>query len=331
MRVVLVSAPYLIPVLDQFRPLFESAGLELRVAPVRERLTEAELRAYAGAVDGVICGDDLFTAQVLQAAAPRLKVISKWGTGIDSIDRSEAERLGIRVFNTPGAFTEAVADSVLGYVLAFARRIPWTDRDLKEGGWGKPACRSLAECSLGVVGVGSIGKAVLRRARAFGMSLLGNDIVPIDSAFLAETGAAMVSLHELLERSDFVSLNCDLNPTSLGLIDAAALDHMKPSAVLINTARGPVVDEEGLIGFLRKRRLAGAALDVFREEPLPQDSPLRSMENVLLSPHNANSSPEAWARVHRTTIDNLFRGLGLPTPTEGWPAESGLPGSNQTE
>jgi D-3-phosphoglycerate dehydrogenase len=323
MPVVLVSAPYLIPVLDQFRPLLESAGLELRVAPVRERLTEDELRSYAGAVDGVICGDDPFTAEILQAAAPRLKVISKWGTGIDSIDRPEAERLGIRVFNTPGAFTEAVGDSILGYVLAFARRIPWTDRDLKQGGWQKLACRSLAECSLGVVGVGAIGKAALRRARAFGMSLLGNDIVSIDPAFLAETGLAMVSLQELLERSDFVSLNCDLNPTSLGLIDAAALDRMKPSAVLINTARGPVVDEEALIISLRTGRLAGAALDVFREEPLPEDSPLRSMDNVLLSPHNANSSPEAWARVHRNTIENLLRGLGLPIPPADGAARPG--------
>jgi D-3-phosphoglycerate dehydrogenase len=319
MPVVLISAPYLIPVLDQFRPLFESAGIELRVASVRERLAEGELRQYAGEVDGIICGDDPLTAEVLRAAAPRLKVISKWGTGIDSIDRAEAERLGIRVFNTPGAFTEAVADSVMGFVLAFARRIPWTDRELKRGGWGKPACRSLAECSLGVVGVGAIGKAVLRRARAFGMSLLGNDIVSIDPAFLAETGVAMVSLQELLEGSDFVSLNCDLNPTSIGLIDAAALARMGPSAVLINTARGPVVDEKALVASLRDGRLAGAALDVFEDEPLPLDSPLRSMDHVLLSPHNANSSPWAWARVHRNTIDNLFRGLGLATPTEGWP------------
>jgi D-3-phosphoglycerate dehydrogenase len=155
------------------------------------------------------------------------------------------------------------------------------------------------------------------------MSLLGNDIISIDPAFLAETGVAMVSLQELLEGSDFVSLNCDLNPTSVGLIDAAALACMRPSAVLINTARGPVVDEEALIASLRDGRLAGAALDVFQDEPLPQDSPLRSMEQVLLSPHNSNSSPSAWRRVHRNTIDNLFRGLGLATPAEGWPGGSG--------
>jgi D-3-phosphoglycerate dehydrogenase len=311
---VLVSAPYILPVVDRFRPIFEAAGVHLLVAPVVERLTESQLTPYAGEVDGAICGDDLFTAEVLRAFAPRLKVISKWGTGVDSIDRAEAQRLGVSVFNTPGAFTEAVADSVLAYVLAFARRVPWTDREMKAGGWEKPACRALYECSLGVIGVGAIGKAVLRRARAFGLERRGNDIIPIDPAFLAETGTTMVSLDELLSRSDFVSVNCDLNPTSLGLIDAPALARMKPSAVLINTARGPVIEEAALVAALQQGTIAGAALDVYLDEPLARSSPLRSMDNVLLSPHNANSSPEAWERVHRNTIANLFRGLELAVP-----------------
>ena len=322
---VLVSAPYLLPVLDRFRPIFTSAAIELLTASVQERLTEQALLSFGGSVDGVICGDDPFTAEVLRAFAPRLRVISKWGTGVDSIDRPEAERLRIRVFNTPGAFTEAVADSVLGYILAFTRRIPWMDRRMKAGEWSKAACRALSECTLGVVGVGAIGKAVLRRARAFDMNLLGNDIVTIDPAFLAETGVTMVSLEELLAASDFVSLNCDLNPTSLGLIDRAALDRMRPAAVLINTARGPVVDERALAACLSQSRIAGAALDVFQEEPLPLSSPLRSMDNVLLSPHNANSSPQAWARVHRNTIENLFLGLDLEAPAAGWPAGAGIP------
>jgi D-3-phosphoglycerate dehydrogenase len=305
-------------VLDRFRPLFDGADLELVVAPVTERLTEEALLAYAGSIDGAICGDDAFTARVLRAGAPRLKVISKWGTGIDSIDRAEAERLGIQVLNTPGAFTEAVADTVLGLVLAFARRIPWTDRQMKASRWEKTSCRALEECTLGVVGVGAIGRAVLRRAATFGMELLGNDIVDIDPEFLGVTGVAMVPLQELLQRSDFVSLNCDLNPTSLRLIDERALARMKPSAVLINTARGPVVDEEALVASLRAGKIAGAGLDVFPEEPLPASSPLRSMDQVLLSPHNANSSPRAWERVHRNTIENLFRGLGL-APAK-WPA-----------
>jgi phosphoglycerate dehydrogenase-like enzyme len=139
----------------------------------------------------------------------------------------------------------------------------------------------------------------------------------LDPGFVAEVGLQVVSLERLLAESDFVSLNCDLNPTSRGLIDGRALKRMKPTAVLINTSRGPVVEEEALVAALQAGRIAGAALDVFVEEPLPSSSPLRSMENVLLSPHNSNSSPEAWERVHRNTVENLLRGLGVDWPSSG--------------
>lgn len=310
---VLISAPYFLAVLERFRPLLEAYGLKVIAPQVRERLEEADLLTYAGQFDGALCGDDRYTARVLEACLPRLKVISKWGTGIDSIDREAAARLGIQVRNTPNAFTLPVADTVLGYILAFARQLPWMDRALKSGGWEKLPARSLSECTLGVIGVGNIGKAVLRRARAFGMKLLGNDIVPIAPDFITEYGVEMTTLRDLLERADFVSLNCDLNPTSYHLINAETLGWMKPTAVLINTARGPIVDETALIEALQKGRIAGAALDVFEIEPLPLDSPLRRMENVLLAAHNANASPAAWERVHWNTLRNLFEGLGLPT------------------
>jgi D-3-phosphoglycerate dehydrogenase len=308
---VLLSAPYMVPLADDLRPLFDSAGLELIVAEVQERLAEAELLATVGEIEGVICGDDRFTARVLEKAAPRLKVISKWGTGIDSIDREAAARWGIQVCNTPGAFTEPVADTTLGYILAFARGGPSLDRAMKQGRWEKLPGRALHECALGVVGVGQIGKAVLRRAKCFGMRLLGNDIVEIDPGFVGQVGVQMVALSDLLAQADFVSLHCDLNPTSRGLMNAEALALMKPNAVLINTARGPVVEEGALIQALQEGRLSGAALDVFEREPLPEDSPLRRMENVMLSPHNANSSPAAWRRVHLNTLRNLFQGLSL--------------------
>ncbi|BAJ62684.1 phosphoglycerate dehydrogenase [Anaerolinea thermophila] len=312
MPTVLLSAPYMIPVVDRFRPVFAHYGLEIIVPPVRERLEEAELLEYAGQFDGAICGDDRFTARVIERCLPRLKVISKWGTGIDSIDHQAAQRLGVQVRNTPNAFTLPVSDSVMGYILAFARQIPWMDRAVKSGVWAKLPGYSLSERTLGVVGVGNIGKAVIRRARAFGMKILGNDIVPIAPDFILENGVEMTSLHDLLERSDFVSLNADLNPTSYHLINAETLAHMKPTAVLINTARGPLVDEPALIRALEEKRIAGAALDVFEIEPLPEDSPLRRMENVLLAAHNSNSSPAAWERVHWNTIRNLLDGLGIP-------------------
>jgi len=313
MPTVLISAPYLIPSIERFLPVLQYYGLEVLVAEVHERLSEEEILRYAGQFDGALCGDDRFTERVMQACLPRLKVISKWGTGIDSIDRAAAQRLGIRVCNTPNAFTLPVSDSVLGYILAFARQIPWMDRAVKGGVWAKLPGRSLSECTLGVIGVGNIGKAVLRRARAFGMKLLGNDIVPIAPDFIAENGVEMTSLEELLRRADFVSVNCDLNPTSYHIINAKTLGWMKPSAVLINTARGPLVDEPALVAALQRGQIAGAALDVFEVEPLPEDSPLRRMDNVLLAAHNSNASPAAWERVHWNTIRNLLDGLGIPS------------------
>lgn len=307
---VLVSAPYAMPVIDRFRRELEAAGCEVIVAKVRERLEEEELLAVIGDVAGVICGDDRFTERVL-AAAPRLKVISKWGTGIDSIDRAACARRGVQVRNTPNAFTEPVADTVLAWMLWFARRPAEQDRDIKAGRWEKPGLFALGEKTLGVVGVGAIGRAVARRAKAFGTTLLGTDPIRPPEDFLRETGLRLVPLDELLAASDFVTLNCDLNPTTTGLMDAAALAKMKPGAFLLNAARGPMIVEKDLVAALEGGRLAGAGLDVFEHEPLPAASALRRFPNVVLSPHNSNGSPRAYERVHANTIKNLLEGLGL--------------------
>ncbi len=311
MPTVLFSAPYMIPFVERFRPVFDHYGIELILPEVHERLEAADILKYAGQFDGAICGDDRYTASVLEACAPRLKVISKWGTGVDSIDAQACSRLGIKLGRTPNAFTLPVADTVMGYMLAFARRQPWMDKAMKSGVWDKIPGKALHEMTLGIIGVGAIGKALARRARAFGMTILGNDIVEIDHVFLAETGVRMTNLEVLLSNSDFISINCDLNPTSHHLINAQTLAHAKPGAILINTARGPIVDEPALVAALQSGKLGGAALDVFEFEPLPHDSPLLKMDNVLLAPHNANSSPAAWERVHWNTIKNLLDGLGL--------------------
>jgi len=317
MKTVLLTAPYMLPFVERFRPVFNQHQIRLILPEVAERMEEADLLAYAGQFDGAICGDDRYTAVVIAACAPRLKVISKWGTGIDSIDREACAKHNIMIGNTPDAFINPVADTVLGYLLAFARRQPWMNRAMRAGIWDKIPGRTLAECTLGVVGVGRIGKAVLRRASAFGMTLLGNDIVEVDPHFAAEFRVEITALAELLARSDFVSLNVDLNPTSFHLINDRTLGLMRPEAVLINTSRGPVVDEGALVVALEKGTLAGAALDVFEVEPLPSASALLRMENVMLAPHNANSSPAAWERVHWNTIRNLLQGLGIDTSNLG--------------
>ena len=313
MKTVLVTAPYILPEMVRFRPVLESFDLDLIIADVNERLSEAELLAYAGQFDGTICGDDRYTRRVLEACTARLKVISKWGTGIDSIDQAAANELGVMIGNTPNAFTVPVSESVIGYMLAFARQIPWLDDEMKAGRWEKINGKTLSECTLGVIGVGNVGQAVLRRARGFGMRLLGNDIVDIRPDFLLEYGVEMAGLEDLMAKADYISVNCTLNPTSHHLINAERLALCQPDAVLINTARGPVVDQAALVNALQENRLRGAALDVFEKEPLPGDSPLLTMEQVLLAPHNSNSSPRFWERVHWNTIHNLLIGLGIPT------------------
>jgi len=305
---VLVTAPYMQSVIDRFRNVFEENDVELIIPPVKERMEEEELLNWISDIDGVICGDDRFTEHVLRSAS-ELKVLSKWGTGIDSIDSEACRKLGIAVKRTPNAFSEPVADSVIGYMLCFVRKLPWMDKCMKDGVWDKIPGMSLGECTLGVIGVGDVGKTLVRRSMAFGMKILGNDIKNMPSEFLSETDIEMVSKEDLLRQADFVSLNCDLNDSSFHLMSDDEFDLMKPAAVLINTSRGPVVDEQALVRALKNKKLAGAGLDVFETEPLPGDSPLMQMDNVMLAPHNANSSPEAWEQVHQNTINNLLAEL----------------------
>ena len=301
----------MIPFLDRFQPYFDKYRLELIIPEVHERLTKEQLLELAGKFDGTICGDDQYDAEVIEACSPRLKVISKWGTGIDSIDKETANAAGIKVSRTSNAFTVPVADSVMGYILAFARRQPWMDREMKSGNWDKIPGHALSESTIGVIGVGNIGKAVLSRAAAFGMQLVGTDIIEIDQKFINRVGIKMTSLRELLSKADYISVNCDLNPTSYHLINQETLSQMKSNAVIINTARGQIIDETALVDSLRSGSIAGAALDVFEIEPIPSDSPLLSLDNVMLAPHNSNSSPAAWEHVHWNTMRNLLDGLEI--------------------
>ena len=306
MPIVLISAPYMLPFMHRFTPILESFGLTVVIPPVDERLEAEDILRYAGKFEGTICGDDRYTAAVIEACSPQLKVLSKWGTGIDSLDQEAAERFGVKIYRTPNAFTVPVSESVMGSMLCFARNLPWMDKAMKAGEWKKIPGHTLSESVLGVIGVGNIGQAVIRRARPFGMKILGNDIVPIEPDFIIEQGVEMTSLEDLLSRADYISLNTSLTPSSYHLINAETLRHVKKNAVLINTARGPVVHEEALIAALQEGRLRGAALDVFEEEPLPKDSPLMGMDNVMLSPHNTNSP----------FFGNAFTGIH-PQPSAG--------------
>ena len=251
-------------------------------------VTEARAIELLHDADGAIISSMPITSAVLDKV-PRLKVIALRGVGYDSVDVLAATARGIPVAVAPG-FTDSVADYVFGLLLAVARQVAQADRVVRGGRWEVLVSTNIAGKTLGIIGLGRIGKAVARRARGFDMPILATDVVQ-DEAFAVAHGVEYVTLEELLRRADMVSINAPLQGDTRHLIDAQALASMKPTAYLINTARGDLVDEAALAASLRAGRLAGAGLDVFHDEPL-QDSPLRGLDNVVLSPHLAAYSRE---------------------------------------
>lgn len=305
---VLISCPLILDAIDEYRELLRENSISYDVAEVDQQLSEDELLETVDEYDGILAGDDELTATVLNQA-DRLKVISKWGIGTDNIDFDAAEEEGIEVYNTPGAFNDEVADAVLGYTIMLTRQLHQIDRAVRSGNWYSPRGESLHGKTFGVIGVGNIGSAVARRAHAHGMSVLGHDIEPIPEDLEQDTGIEAVDKTELLRRADIVSLNCALTPVTRGMIGSEELDLLGTEGYLINTARGELVDERALINALQNDRIAGAALDVFEQEPLPQDSPLIDLDNVILGTHNVQNTHKAVEQVHERAVENLIKGL----------------------
>jgi D-3-phosphoglycerate dehydrogenase len=305
---VLITTPQLQRTISAHKARFDERDIELLVPPVVQQLSEDELIALLPGVDGAVVGDDPFTERVL-VAGDRLRVISKWGVGIDNIDVAAARERGITVTNTPGAFGDEVADVVIGYLVLLARHLHLVDGAVRGGRWFKPEGVSLAGRTMGVVGLGDIGRSVVKRAVAMEMRVLGAEVL-VERAEAAERlGAEVVPLPALMRDSDVVSLNCPLTAENRHMIDADALASMKTGAWIINTARGGLIDEAALAVVLETGHLAGAALDVFENEPLPDDSPLRRLDNVFLGAHNSSNTAEAVYRTSERAIDNLLAGL----------------------
>lgn len=305
---VLISSPLIVDSLDEYVDRFAEHGIEYDIADVDQQLAEAELLGVIDRYDGVLAGDDEFTRQVL-ASADRLKVIAKWGIGTDKIDMEAAEEYGITVSNTPKAFGDEVADVVIGYAIMLTRQLHLVDRALRDGDWACPRGMSLAGKTFGVVGVGDIGSSVARRAYAHELEVLGSDIRPFPADLSDDIDIERVEMGELLSAADLVSLNCALTEETRGIIGSDELEAIGEEGYLINTARGELVDQNALIEALREGRLAGAALDVFVEEPLPPTNPLIEMNNVILGSHNAQNTHDAVARVNERAIKNLINGV----------------------
>jgi len=308
---VLVSCRLMWDSLPEFEETFARAGVELLIPDVSgQQLGEAELLPLVSDIDGIIAGDDHITRRVLEAA-PKLKVVAKWGVGTDSIDVTAAEEHGVAVRNTPGMFGDEQADYALGFILLLARRQHEVDRSVRAGEWAKPRGISLAGKQLGIVGLGSSGRALARRATALGLQVCGSDPAPPDAAWASENHVDIVDFDQLIARSDIVSLHLPVTPETDGLIDGGVLRRMKRGAWLVNVSRGRLVVEADLVAALTSGTIGAAALDVFEHEPVPMDSPLLSMPNVVVGSHNASNTREAVDRANRATVENLLVELGV--------------------
>ncbi len=305
---VLVSATYLQDDIKDYLGIFKKHNISIDQPKVIEKLTEQELLKIIHFYDGIVCGDDEITKSVIDQAK-NLKVIVKWGTGIDSIDSAYAKSKGIPVYRTTNAFTEPVADQALAFVLALVRNIFQSQKLMWDKKWKKVQGSTLSEKTLGIIGFGNIGQAIARRAQAFGAHILANDIKMIPSAVVKKHSTKMVPLTTLLKQSDIICVSCDLNPTSYHLLTKKQFKIMKPSTMVVNIARGPIIQETALLWALKNKKIAGAGLDVFEKEPLKSTHQLRKINNVILSAHNANSSPKYWHKVHQNSISMLLKGL----------------------
>lgn len=285
----------------------QAAGLETVYNIWHGKRDEDELIGILEGIDGAIVSIDPFTAKVL-GTTDRLRVISRTGVGYDSIDVAAATRKWIAVCTTPGTNNLAVAEFAFALLLACSRKLPENLAEVRAGRWTRHQGLDLMGATLGIVGLGSIGKEVARRARAFGMRVLAFDPAR-DEAFAAEHAVSYTSLEELLRASDFVSLHLFLDASTRHLISAERLGLMKPSAYLINTSRGGVVDQEALAQALAEKRIAGAALDVFETEPLQDDSPLRKLDNVYLAPHVAGQTVGSAKAMGEMAAENVIRVL----------------------
>lgn len=301
---IAITAPYLQLEWEKYK--HHLLDYEIIVPPVIEKFEEEEMiRIMRQDIEGIICGDDRITERVIDTAK-KLKVIVKWGTGIDSINKKYAESKGIKVLNTPDAFITPVSESTIGLMLSIVRKIDENNKKMHDGKWEKSRAFTLNELTTGIIGYGRIGSAVAEKLSVFTGNIIWHDIKPDeelnpDGKFFGER----TGFTDLLKRADIISIHCDLNPTSFHLISEDQINQMKDGVILINTARGPVLNEPDIEKYLMNGKIGYAGLDVFETEPLPKDSYLRKSDKCIILSHNTNSSPLHWERVHLNSIKML--------------------------
>jgi D-3-phosphoglycerate dehydrogenase len=293
--------------LTKYNKLFKKHNIDIDKFLSKQFLKERDLIKIIHKYDAVICGDDEFNVNVLKKAI-KLKVISKWGTGLDSIDLKFCKKKKIKVFNSPGAFTTGVAQVAIGMMLCISRDILNTHLDIKKNMWTKRTGFLIKDKTVGIIGFGNIGKKISEMLSGF-----QSRIIYYDKKKKLGNGYKVkrVSKINLLKKSDVIFLCTDLNKSSENLIDYKEIRVMKKNVSLINISRGKVINEKALIYGLKNRIIKAVGLDVFAEEPIKSNNPLLKFDNCILSSHNAFNTSEEVSKVHKNTVLNLFKGLNI--------------------
>ena len=308
---VLITCPPMLRRIEEFRHEFERRGIELVIPDIVQVLSEEQLIALLPKVDAWIIGDDPATYAVFAAGrAGKLKAAVKWGVGIDNVDFEACKQLSIPIANTPQMFGNEVADLAIGYLVGLARESYFIDREVRKGGWPKPAGMSIGGKTLALVGLGDIGQATAKRLRGFDLTIIAYD--PFTRLSAQELG--LESIQEFPERlgeADFIILTCALTASSHHMIHAGTIAKMKDGVRLINVARGPLIDESSLIAALDSGKIYSAALDVFEVEPLLPDSKLREHERCIFGTHNGSNTVEGVRRATNKAMDLLFEFLNV--------------------
>ncbi len=296
----------------QHNQILRQAGYEVVISPYQRAMSESEFIGIVADVKGVVLGLDPMSGRVIENAH-QLRVISRYGVGLDNVDVAAATARGILVVNSPGINSIAVAEMTMALILSLIRHIPQHHARLQAGHWQRLPGMEMHGHTLGIIGFGRIGREVAKRAAAFGMRIIYSDPVPAPAAIEAATAATHCLFEELLSASDIVALHLPLTLETRNVIDERSLRLMKPTAYLVNTARGGLVDEQALYAALISRSLAGAACDVFASEP-PMHSPLLSLDNFIGTPHAGSATRQTTARMAMAASNNLLAALhGAPT------------------
>jgi D-3-phosphoglycerate dehydrogenase / 2-oxoglutarate reductase len=292
--------------------ILKAAGIEVVENSTGKAFSEEQLLDLIEEFDGVIVGTDPVTRAIIDKGR-NLKIIAKNGVGYDNIDVKYATEKGIYVTYTPGTVEQTVADSTFALMFALARNITQGDRALRKGEWPRLVGMDLSKKKLGIIGLGRIGRNIVQRSTGFQMQVYAYDPLP-DQAYCEQHGVRLVSLDELLQTCDIVTIHAPLMDTTRHLVDARALGLMKPEALLINTSRGELVDEEALYQALKEKKIAGAAVDVYSQEPPPADFKLFELDNVIVTPHIAGYSKDAIPATGTMVAESVVAALSGQTP-----------------